>query len=114
MGCSLFGSWKQTVTVSSDPPEARVILNGASIGTTPLQHEVKRRGDLFLEIQKPGYKSQYRTTSRRLSTLGILDVIGGAIFLLPFLGLISPAAWEQDPSAFGITLDPAEDSLRSH
>ncbi len=33
------------------------------------------------------------------------EVIGGAFFLLPLLGLIAPRAWEQDPSTIGITLE---------
>ena len=31
-------------------------------------------------------------TSRKLSSLGFVDVIGGATFLLPLLGLIAPGA----------------------
>ena len=105
-GCSIFGGSSQPLTVNSDPPGATVLLNGASAGTTPLQHSVSRRGDLTLEVQKPGYASQVRSTSRKLSSLGIVDVIGGAIFLLPLLGLIAPGAWEQDPSTFNLTLEP--------
>jgi hypothetical protein len=106
-GCSIFGGSSQPLMVNSDPPGAHVLLNGTSAGTTPLQYQVPRRGDLTVEIQKPGYTSQVRSTSRKLSSLGIVDVIGGAIFLLPLLGLVAPGAWEQDPSAFNLTLEPA-------
>lgn len=105
-GCSIFGGSSQPLLVNSDPPGANVLINGTSAGMTPLQHQVSRRGDLSLEVQKPGYTTQIRSTSRKLSSLGIVDVFGGAMFLLPLLGLFAPGAWEQDPSAFNLTLEP--------
>lgn len=104
--CSLFGGSSQPLMVNSDPPGANVLINGTSAGTTPLQYQVSRRGDITIDVQKAGYKSQSRVTGRKLSSVGIVDVIGGALFLLPLLGLIAPGAWEQDPSAIGVTLEP--------
>jgi len=105
-GCSIFGGSSQPLMVNSDPPGAHVLLNGTSAGTTPLQHQVSRRGDLTVEMQKPGYKTPFRSTSRKLSSLGILDVIGAVFFLLPLLGLIAPGACEQDPFTIGLPLEP--------
>lgn len=104
--CSIFGGSSQPLTVNSDPPGANVLINGTLAGTTPLQHQVPRRGDLTVEVHKQGYQTQSRMTGRKLSSVGIVDVIGGAFFLLPLLGLIAPGAWEQDPSMIGITLEP--------
>lgn len=104
--CPLFGGTSQSLTVNSDPPGANVLINGTSAGTTPLQYQVPRRGDLTVEVQKPGYTPQTRVTGRKLSSVGTVDVIGGALFLLPLLGLIAPGAWEQDPGIIGITLEP--------
>jgi hypothetical protein len=103
--CSFFGPHMQTITVSSDPAGAEVLLNGTRVGETPLRTQVPRRDELLVEVRKPGYETAYRSASRTLSTFGILDVIGGAVILIPFIGLLSPAAWEQDPETFGITLD---------
>lgn len=105
-GCSFFGGSSQNFTVSSNPTGATVRINGQPIGVTPLQHQVSRKGDLLVEVEKTGYKSQFRQTSRKLSGLGIADVIGGAVILLPLIGLVSPGAWEQDPSVIGFFLDP--------
>ncbi len=104
--CSIFGGSSQPLTVNSEPPGANVLINGTLAGTTPLQYQVPRRGDLTVEVHKAGYKPQSRMTGRKLSSVGIVDVIGGAFFLLPLLGLIAPGAWEQDPSLIGITLEP--------
>lgn len=110
-GCSLFGGSSQNFAVSSDPVGATVRINGQQVGVTPLQYQVGRRGDLLIEVEKTGYKSQFRQTSRKLSSLGIVDVIGGAVFLLPLIGLVAPGAWEQDPAAMGFSLEPAAASL---
>lgn len=92
--------------VNSEPPGAQVLINGTVAGTPPLQSQVPRRGDLTVEVHKTGYQTQSRVTGRKLSSTGIVDVIGGAVFLLPLLGLIAPGAWEQDPSTIDITLEP--------
>ena len=90
-----------------------LLWDGQQVGITPLQQQVSRRGDLLIEVEKTGYKSQFRQTSRKLSSLGIVDVIGGAVFLLPLIGLIAPGAWEQDPAAIGFSLEPAAASSAS-
>jgi hypothetical protein len=98
----------QTITVSSEPMGANVIVNGEHAGHTPLRYQVRRSEDLLIEIRRAGYQAEYRNGHRTLSTLGILDVIGGAIILVPFFGLLSAAAWEQEPSTFGVILTPEE------
>jgi hypothetical protein len=70
------------------------------MGTTPLQFEVDRGENLLLEVQKSGYHTQYRTSSRKLSGLGILDVVSGFFGLVPFVGLTSSGTWEHDPAEF--------------
>lgn len=112
-GCSLFGGSSQNFAVSSDPVGATVRINGQQVGVTPLQYQVDRRGDLLIEVEKTGYKSQFRQTSRKLSSLGIADVIGGAFLLLPLIGLVAPGAWEQDPAVMGFSLEPAAASSSS-
>ena len=67
-------------------------------GTTPIQFEAHRGDNLFLETRKPGYQTQYGIASLRLSTLGIVDVVGGVILFLPLIGLLSTGAWEHDPA----------------
>lgn len=110
--CSLFGPRTQTITVSSDPSGATVIVNGNAVGSTPLQTRVSRREDLLVEVREKGYETAYRSGYRTLSTLGILDIIGGFLILVPFFGLLSPAAWENEPSTFGVVLTPEADAAK--
>jgi len=109
-GCSLYGPTKQSIGVSSYPPEAQVIVSGKPMGMTPLHFEADRGENLLLEVQKSGYQTQYRTSSRKLSGLGILDVVSGFFWLVPFIGLTSSGAWEHDPAEFEIPLVPERDT----
>jgi hypothetical protein len=87
-GCSFFAPSMQTIHVTSSPSEAKVVAGGRPVGQTPVQFEAHRGENLLIEVQKPGYQTQYRTSSRTLSTIGTLDVIGGFLFLLPLFGLL--------------------------
>lgn len=78
-GCSFFASSMQTIHVTSSPDGAKVIAGGKPVGQTPVMFEVHRGNNLLIEVQKPGYQTQYRTTSRTLSSIGIVDTVGGCV-----------------------------------
>ncbi len=105
-GCSFFAPSKQTIHVTSTPDGAKVLAGGQPVGQTPVQFEAHRGDNLLIEVQKAGYQTQYRTTSRTLSSTGILDVVGGFVFLVPLTGLLSSGAWKHDPDKYGIILEP--------
>jgi hypothetical protein len=109
-GCSFFGSKMQTIGVSSDPPGAEVTASGKPVGTTPVHFQAQRGETLLVEVKKSGYQTQYRSGFRTLSTLGILDVVGGSAFLLPLLGLLSSGAWTHDPDEYGFILEPHKET----
>jgi hypothetical protein len=96
------------VSIVSEPNQARVEINGAYIGETPIEHAVRRNLDLVIKLSKEGYETVFLKAKSVPSTLGIADIIGGSILLLPFLGFISPAAWKYEPSSFGTTLPPVQ------
>lgn len=105
-GCSFFAPSKQTILVTSSPEGAKVLAGGQAVGQTPVQFEAHRGDNLLIEVQKTGYQTQYRTTSRSLSSIGLLDVIGGCFLLIPLIGLVSSGAWKHDPDKYGIILEP--------
>jgi hypothetical protein len=107
-GCSVFGSNTQMVTISSEPEGARVTVNGQRAGETPLRMRVSRSEDLLVEVRKAGYETAFRSSHRTLSGLGIADVVGGSVWLVPLFGLLSSAAWEHDPSTFAFLLEPQD------
>lgn len=104
-GCSFFAPSMQTIHVTSSPSDAKVVAGGRPVGQTPVQFEAHRGENLLIEVQKSGYQTQYRTSSRTLSTIGTLDVVGGFFLLLPLFGLLSSGAWKHDPGQYGFILD---------
>jgi PEGA domain len=109
-GCSFFAPSMQTILITSSPSEAKVVAGGRPVGQTPVQFEAHRGENLLIEVQKSGYQTQYRTSSRTLSTMGTLDVVGGFFLLLPLLGLLSSGAWKHDPGQYGFILDAEKES----
>lgn len=105
-GCSIFAPSMQTLQVSSSPDGASVVAGGKLVGETPIQFDAHRGKDLLIEVKKPGYQSQFRTTSRTLSSIGTVDVIGAYLLLLPLLGLLSSGAWKHDQDNYGFVLEP--------
>jgi hypothetical protein len=108
MGCSFFASGRQPLTVSSSPGGAKVTINGERVGTTPVVYSISRAAEASILVEKEGYETQTRMTSKSLSGVGVVDVIGGCIILLPLLGLISDGAWKQEPANFSVALSKAE------
>ena len=103
-GCSLFGSRTQQLSVRSSPPGAEVWLNGELAGITPFTGRIRRWGSATIVIKKDGYRTVERATTKSLSGLGITDVVFGSFVILPYLGLLSGAAWEQTPSDLNLNL----------
>ena len=102
--CSLFGPRMQTIRIDSIPEGSDVYVNDDYAGQTPLAYQVHRGEDVLIKVQRDGYRTHYRTTSRSLSTLGILDIIGGSLILVPFFGLFSSAAWKHEPAIYMFSL----------
>ena len=103
-GCSLLGSRTQDLKVWSNPNGAEVWVNGNLVGTTPLTCRIRRWDSAEIEIRKDGYEPVSRGTTKSLSGLGITDVVFGSLVVLPYLGLLSGAAWEQTPSEVSVNL----------
>ncbi len=103
--CSLFAGSRQNISVNSDPAGAKVVIAGMPVGNTPLQYQIRKNEEAMITVSKEGYDSATGVTSTSLSTLGILDIIGGCIFLLPFFGLLAPGAYEQEPNNFYFSLN---------
>lgn len=90
-GCSLFAGSTQTVTVSCEDPEAELFVNGLRVGKGRVTTVVQRDATSTFTARK-GSEVGTMVLGNRLSTTGVLDIIGGIIFLLPLIGLVSPGS----------------------
>ena len=69
---------------------------------------LKRGSDHIITAQKEGYTSNYIRLESQLRPLGIVDVIGTWLFLLPGISLLTGGAYELEPSEIYIALDRKE------
>jgi hypothetical protein len=72
-GCaSIFGSTRQKLTVTSDPPGARIYIGGADSGITPRTMRIRRgSAPLVMRVQSDGSDAETRTLERGVSKGGL-------------------------------------------
>lgn len=109
-GCSLFVGSRQSITVASDPAGAEILINGENFGASPATGTIRRDEPASIMVRKKGYETVTRSTSTRLSGWGIVDIIGGVIWLVPFFGLLGAGAWKQEPTNISVALPEKETS----
>ena len=61
----------QQIPISSEPSGAEVFVDGAPVGSTPTTHEMKRKIDHLVTIQKPGYQPK---------SVAVVRDVGGAVW----------------------------------
>lgn len=105
-GCSFFRSSKQNLHVATIQGGAQIFLNGEYAGEDPVDARVRGDEDMSIIAKKEGFKTATYQIGTRLSTTGILDIIGGCFILIPFLGLLAPGAHQLNMSSLTLQLDP--------
>jgi len=105
-GCAtIFSGSSEDIDLSSDPTGAKVLVNGAKEGKTPIKLNFKKGKEYSIEFVKEGYESK---TFRLGYSIGagwiILDILSGIV------GIIIDAAtgnWNDfDVSAYKANLEP--------
>lgn len=71
--------------------DGQVVGNGTTATAT-----LKKNKSHVITAQS-GTKRGIAVVDSTMSTTGVLDVIGGVLLLVPFLGFISKGAWELEP-----------------
>ncbi len=80
IGCS------STTIITSEPPGAKLSINGVSVGKTPYTHADTRivGSTLMIKLEKEGYEP-LNTIITRDERVDVGAIIGGVFFLFPFL-----------------------------
>jgi len=99
--CSFASPPNQNITISPSHPRAEVSVDGRVIGRGVQQVNLSKRREHSV-LAKCGNSSGVATIDRSLSGTGIADIIGGVIFLLPFLGFFSPGSFKLSPSTVAV------------
>jgi hypothetical protein len=102
-GCSFLASSSQPVVVVPSHPSAQIFVDGILQGTGTQTVNLSKKS-IHSVMAKCGDSSGVATIDRTLSTTGILDIVGGIVFLIPFLGLLAPGAWELSPTTISVPI----------
>ncbi len=110
-GCSLVVPGKQRFTVTASEPDAKIYVNGEYLGAGNVQTRVRRNDDVSVLVKKEGFIPVSRSIGNDFSMTGILDIVGGCIFIFPWLGLFFPGARQLEQSNIAVVMEK-EDGTR--
>ncbi|WP_290579584.1 hypothetical protein [Ketobacter sp.] len=103
-GCSTFKQNHYTdVSVLCEPDGAIASVNDEH-KPSPATFSVVTNKDIDVSCQMPGYMTSTKKVRTHITTTGVLDAIGGFLFLVPAIGLISPGAWALNEEEFKMVL----------
>jgi hypothetical protein len=105
-GCSAFQPRTQRVTIVPSEPDAKVYLNNNPVGTGKTTLELERNRTYAVSARS-GQGMGSASIGRRVSGTGVLDIVGGCIFLVPFIGCFTPGFWELDKTIVSVPVNPA-------
>lgn len=112
-GCSFMEPATQTITILASDPAAEISVDGRPVGrgTAVVNLPRKRSHTVVAQVDE---RAASATIDRRVSTIGMLDLVGGFVLLVPWIGVLAPGFWTLDPESVIVTLPPpTEKSSRS-
>lgn len=102
-GCAtIISGTKQTIVFSSQPEGAQVLVDGISVGVTPLTIELKKNKHSVVEFRKDGYATQNLPMGKSFDGVTLLSVFWD----LGTTDILSGAAWEYSPNRFHAIMQP--------
>ena len=83
-GCAtIFSGSSEDISLESDPPKAKVLLNGSTMGKTPLTLKLQKGKNYIIEFIKDGYENKTLNMSYSLGAGWlILDILSGLIGII--------------------------------
>ena len=105
--CSFFVGSNQQVTVMTNVPTAEIYANGEIVGHgTKATFKTKRNENLEIMAKAEGYNPAYKSIDTKLSSTGLVDLIGSFIWILPIFGLLSSGSKTLTDTNISVELVP--------
>ncbi len=103
-GCAtMFTGSAQQVTVSSQPPGAKVFVNGGYTGVTPLALLLKTERDHTVLLQREGYQDTTAPVYREFNPVAALNLFSVVCWVVD---LATGALWRLTPTGVYVTMQP--------
>jgi len=103
--CSFLNFSDEYIQVATSEDDAKIYINSVYEGQGSANVKVVRDEDVSILVKKKGFRPETREISRKLSSVGFVDLLGGAIIVLPLFGLLSSGAWEPEQNNISIILE---------
>ena len=104
--CSFASGSRQSIVITASDPEAKLYVDGQYVGTGTASVKLRKK-KMHSVIGQIDDRAGTATIDREISTLGMLDLIGGCIIILPWLGVVAPGFWTLQPETVVIAIPPA-------
>ena len=104
-GCSLFVPSMQAVSISANDPAAEIHVDGQLRGKGTVAMQLKRNKSHTV-LAKVDDRAASANIGTKISGTGVLDIVGGIFFLIPFLGVLGPGFWELDQDNIVLAIPP--------
>ena len=88
---------------SANDPNADIYVDGANVGKGTIAMTLDRTKSHTVTAKAEG-KAGAAAINKKISTTGVLDIVGGCFFLIPFIGVFGPGFWELDPDSVTVYL----------
>lgn len=104
-GCStIIKGTTQVVTVTSEPSNAEVRIDGNNMGKTPLSVSLKKNTYSSITVSKSGYSTQIKQMQKSYDPVTLLSTFWD----LSTTDMISGAAYEYQPNTYHFSLEKEE------
>ena len=101
--CSFAGGSTQSIMIQASDPAAEIYVDGGYVGkgTANVSLAKKRAHSVMAKV---GDRVGIARVDKSISTLGVLDIIGGVLFLVPLIGIFAPGFWELEPDTVYVAI----------
>ena len=102
----MFASSTQPLTVIPSESQAQVYIDGQLVGQGTVTQNVKRNRSHSVMAKVDG-RTGVAHVGSKISTTGVLDLVGGFLLLVPFIGIAGPGFKELDQDLVSVAIPPA-------
>lgn len=107
-GCAgIIKGTSQTITITSEPEGATVLIDGQERGVTPLTVKLKKNKYSSIMVKKKGYSTRNQPLEKKYDATALLNIFWDS----STTDLISGAAYEYEPNSYHFTLTKKDVAL---
>ncbi|MEM7232608.1 MAG: hypothetical protein AAF517_10560 [Planctomycetota bacterium] len=101
-GCSFTQPANQMVQITT-AEGAEIFVDNLPVGTGTASPQLVRNKSHVVRVELNGDKKT-AYIGMKISTMGLLDVVGGFFFLVPFVGAFAPGFFDLDPAVIHVQI----------